>query len=147
MKTLVVRGLLCECRRTNKKFKNGKDSGEKLFVSLKNVELTKEDKKMLVDVFATVGSKFRPSWVTDFKGYVNTSTQFELPVKFIDKEYKSVEEFITENDFPWKNADVSLALNIKEGAVYPKAMKIHSQGQEVSPFDDFEEDEDLPFNK
>lgn len=142
---MIIKGLLCECKRTVKEFSKGKKSEEKLFISLKNVELTDEQKQELEDAFKDAGSKFTPAWINNFDGYVNVSTKFELPYRYGKKEGTSLEDLVADG-FAWKNAPVSLSLTVKEGAVYPKALIILGEGEEFNAFAEFDETgEDLPY--
>lgn len=140
---MIIKGLLCEAKRTVKTFANNKKSEEKLFISLKEVKLTDEQQAELKEAFKEAGKKFTPAWINDFEGYVNVSTKFELPARY-GKQEGSLEDLIADG-LLWKNAPVGLSLNIKDGAVYPKAIVFYGEGEEFNAFADFEES-DLPFN-
>lgn len=151
-KRIIVTGRVCEFRRTVKKFNNGKESENKLFVSLKGVELNDKKLEVIKEAFAEASKKFIPQWVKDFKGYINVSTQFELPCRYNGKEYKSTEDFIADENFIINNALVRLSLNVKDSAIYPNALDIITEGEEIDKFADFDGDDeyaedDLPFNK
>lgn len=138
MSNIIITGKLIECRRTVKKFNNGHESKEKLFISVAEVELTKEQLKTLEDAFKDSGKKFTPAWVADFDGYVNTSTVYELPAILpTGKQVVSIEDAI-EDGFNFLGADVRLSLNVKDGAVYPKAIRFINEGKEVNPFEGLE---------
>lgn len=139
---MIINGLLCEAKRTVKTFSNNKKSEEKLFISIKNVTLTDAQMQELKDAFAESGKKFTPAWITDFEGYINTSTKFELPFRY-GKQEGSLEDLIADG-FAWKNAPVRLSLQVKEGAVYPKAIIIDGEGEEFDAFSEFADAEDLP---
>lgn len=143
---MVIKGKLIELNRTTKDFKNGKKSEEKLFVTVAEVNLTDKQIEELQEAFKESGKKFTPAWILDFEGYVNTSTKYELPCKDLqDRVYSSVEDFVCDNEFNYRGADVLLALNIKEGAVYPKAIKFLTEGEPYDAFDEFAGIKDLPF--
>lgn len=136
---MVVKGKLIKARRQAKTFK-GKEQEEKLYVTLSDVTLTKEQQEELKDAFKEAGKKFTPSWIDNFEGYVNVSTKFEIPTKGYDgKKYASLEDYIADEMPNFYNAIVRLSLNVKDGAVYPKAIIFDTEGEEFDPFVDFED--------
>ena len=68
-KQVVVTGTICELQRVIKTFKSGKKSEEKLFISLKNVNVNDKKMEIFKQAFAEVKKNFIPAWVDDFKGY------------------------------------------------------------------------------
>lgn len=138
-KTIILKGNLIKCNRTAKEFKGTKGK-EKLYLTLADVELTKDQKATIEEAFKESGKKFTPSWVTEFEGYVNLSTVYELPFKDTvnNKQGDSIEDYIADG-FLWLGSKVAISVNVKEGALYPKAIKIEEEGKEYNPFDDFEE--------
>lgn len=135
---MIVKGKLITCKREVKEFK-GKKGDESLYITLAEVELSKDQKKELESAFKDAGPKFTPEWVKDFNGYVNVKTQFDLPCRDLDGEdHDSIESFI--KGFAWMGADVQLSLNIKEGAVYPNAIIFKSAGKKYNPFAEFDKD-------
>lgn len=134
-KKLIVTGKLIKFRREAKTFK-GKKSEPKLYITLSDVKLSDDDLKMCKEAFKTSGEKFTPDWVKDFKGYVNTSTTFELPCKDYKGVESDVEKYAEGNDL--YNAICRLQLVIKEGAIYPKALMIDTAGEPYNAFADFE---------
>ena len=138
-KIMIVKGKLIKARRQSKTFK-GKEQEEKLYVTLSDVELTKEQQEELKEAFKEAGKKFTPSWIDNFEGYVNVSTKFEIPTKGYDgKKYTSLEDYIADEMPNFYNAIVRLSLNVKDGAVYPKAIIFDTEGEEFDPFADFED--------
>ena len=139
---MVIKGKLITCKRQVKEFK-GKETKEKLFVTLAEVELSKKQKDELSAAFKDAGKNFTPSWVKNFEGYVNLATEFDLPCRDIDgNEYSSVERFIKEESFPYMGAEAKVAINIKDGAVYPISIAFLSEGKSFNPFAEFDNDEE-----
>ena len=135
---MIVKGKLITCKREIKEF-NGKKGDEALYITLAEVELSKDQKKELEEAFKDSGKKFTPEWVKDFTGYVNVKTQYDLPCRDLDgQDHASIEAFI--KNFAWMGADVQLSLNIKEGAVYPNAIIFKSEGKAFNPFAEFDKD-------
>ena len=139
---MVIKGKLITCKRQVKEFK-GKESKEKLYITVAEAELSKKQKEELTAAFKDAGKNFTPDWVKNFKGYVNVATEFELPCKDIDgNEYGSVERFIKEENFPYMGAVVKISLNVKDGAVYPNAIIFLSEGKPYNPFAEFDNEEE-----
>lgn len=139
---MVIRGKLITCKRQVKEFKS-KEVKEQLYVTLAEVELSKDKKKELDDAFKDAGKKFTPSWLQKFEGYVNLKTEFELPCMDLDgNEHDSIEEFIKEEKFPYLGAEVKCSINVKEGAIYPNSIKFLSEGKPYNPFSEFDDDEE-----
>lgn len=139
---MIVKGKLITCKREVKEFK-GKKGEEALYITLAEVELSKDQRDQLRDTFDEAGAKFTPEWVKNFEGYVNVKTQYDLPCRDLDgNDHKSIEDFI--KDFAWMGAEVALSLNLKEGAVYPNALIFKGEGKPFNPFAEFDnlEEED-----
>lgn len=142
MSVLKFEGTLIECKRKQKSYKNGHESAEKLFISLADVELTEEQLEVLNEAFKDAGKKFTPAWILEPQGYINLSSQFELPAILLDgTRTDSIEDYIADG-YKWMGATVKLTVNVKDGAVYPKALKFLSEGKELDPFAELEDDED-----
>lgn len=141
---MVIKGLLISCKREVKVFKNGQESKDKLWITLKDVKLSDEKKKEIDEAFKDSGKNMTPEWVKNFEGYVNVSTQYPLPCMDADgNEYGSIERLIQEDKYPFMGAEVLLSMNVKEGAVYPNSIKFLKEGTPFNPFtefDNYEED-------
>ena len=109
---MVIKGKLITCKRQVKQFEKA-ETKNKLWITLAEVNLSKEKKAELEEAYKDSGKKFTPDWLKDFKGYVNLSTDFELPCKDPDgNEYHSIERFITEDKFPFMGAECKVSINI-----------------------------------
>lgn len=139
---MVIKGKLITCKRQVKEF-NGKSQKEMLYITLAEVNLSKDKLQELADAFKEAGKKFTPDWVKNFKGYVNLKTEFDLPCKDLEgKEHGSIEDWLTDEKFPWMGAEVKTSINLKEGAVYPKSLMFISEGQPYDPFSEFDNDDE-----
>lgn len=139
---MIIKGKLIVCKRDKKEFK-GKETKEKLYITLAEVELSKEQMKELQDAFKEAGKKFTPSWISNFEGYVNLATEFELPCMDLEKkQYDSVEDFIKTSNFPYRGAPVKVSVNLKEGAIYPNSLKFTGEGRPFNPFSEFDNDDE-----
>ena len=137
---MLLKGKLIKCKREVKDF-DGRKSEEKLFITLAEVEITEDQLKELKEAFKDSGKKFTPDWVLDPKGYVNVSTKYELPVRisFEDpiRESNSIEDEI-KSGLLAIGAEAAISLNVKEGAVYPEAINLLSEGTARNPFAEFD---------
>lgn len=135
---LTIKGSLIKCNRSAKEWRGVKGK-EKLYITLAEVELTEEQNAIIADAFKDAGNKFTPDWVKEFEGYVNLSTIYELPCRSqVDgRDYESIEDYIADG-FSWLGAEASISINVKDGALYPKAICIHTEGKEYNPFEDFD---------
>lgn len=139
---MVIKGKLITCKRQVKEF-NGKSQKEMLYITLAEVDLSKDKLQELTEKFKEAGKKFTPDWVKNFKGYVNLKTEFDLPCKDLEgKEHDSIEDWIADEKFPWMGAEVKISINLKEGAVYPKSLMFISEGQPYDPFAEFDNDDE-----
>lgn len=138
---MIITGKLIECRREKRKF-DKRESEEKLWISLADAVVTKEQMAKIEKAFEDAGKKFTPEWVKEFKGYVNVSTKYEVPFRDVEKvEYSDIEAAI-KNGFKWMGAQVKMSISIKEGAIYPKAIVFMTEGAAVNAFSDFDEDDE-----
>lgn len=147
---MVVKGKLITCKREVKEF-GKRQSEEKLWITLAEAELTPEQVKELEEAFKDAGKNFTPAWVKKFEGYINVSTQYDLAYilgKAVKEVHPETEEKgdsvlkLIKDGFPYIGADVKLSLNVKEGAVYPVAVKFLSEGKPFNPYAEFEDDEE-----
>ena len=147
---MVVKGKLITCKREVKDF-GKRQSEEKLWITLAEAELTDEQKAELENAFKDAGKNFTPAWVKKFEGYINVSTQFDLPYILGKRVAEAHSDFDEQRDsvlalikagFPYIGADVKLSLNVKENAVYPLAVKILTEGKPFNPYSEFEDDDE-----
>lgn len=139
-KTIILKGNLIKCNRTAKEWKGTKGK-EKLYITIADVELTDEQKAIIDGAFSESGKKFTPSWVKEFEGYVNLSTSYEIPFRDNEnnKEGESVEDYVADG-YNWLGAKVRVSVNVKDGALYPKAILFDEEGAEFDAFADFDEE-------
>lgn len=148
---MLIKGKLITCKKEVKEFEK-RSTEEKLWLTVAEVELSEEQHIELEEAFKDAGKKFTPEWIKNFNGYVNTSTQFELAYRLgknIPDELKAKypEEGtdvlqLIKDGFPYMGAEVKLSLQVKEGAVYPNAIKFLSEGNAFNPFAKFDDDDE-----
>ena len=139
---MVIKGKLITCKRQVKEFK-GKETKEKLYVTLAEVKLNDSKKAELQEAFKDAGKNFTPAWVKKFEGYVNLATEYELPCRDLEGvDHDSIEDWLVDSKFPYMGAEVKCSLNVKEGAVYPNAIVFLSEGTPYNPFGEFDNDDE-----
>lgn len=130
--TVVVKGKLIKAREEVKEFK-GRKTPTKFYITLAEVEKTDAIATM-ASAFANSGEKFTPSWIKEFDGFVNLSTKYDLPTMDTNNQrYPSLQTLINDG-FAFMGADVTMVVDVKDGALYPKAIKFDSDGAEYDPF-------------
>lgn len=133
---MIIKGKLIKCARSVKEFK-GKAQPEKLYITLAEVKKLDDE---IVDAFKDSGKTFTPDWVKNFEGFVNLATQYDLPARDLkDRQFDSVLDMFADENFPWMGAEVGVSVNVKKGAIYPKAIKFYSEGTEFDAFSEFDE--------
>ena len=139
---MVIKGKLITCKRQVKEFR-GKETKEKLYVTLAEVTLNDSKKAELQEAFKDAGKNFTPAWVKKFEGYVNLATEYELPCRDLEgTDHDSIEDWLVDSKFPYMGAEVKCSLNVKEGAVYPNAIVFLSVGMSYNPFGEFDNDDE-----
>lgn len=139
---MIIKGKLITCKRQAKEFKGNKVK-EKLYITLAEVELSDKKMKELKEAFKEAGKKFTPAWIQNFEGYVNLATEFDLPCMDLNEnQHDSIEDFITDEKFPYLGAEVKASINVKEGAVYPNSIVFLSEGKPYNPFSEFDNDDE-----
>ena len=133
---MIIKGKLIKCARTVKEFK-GKAQPEKLYITLAEVKKLDDE---IVEAFKDSGKTFTPDWVKNFEGFVNLATRYDLPARDLkDRQFDSVLDMFADEQFPWMGAEVGVSCNVKEGAIYPKAIKFYTEGTEFDAFSEFDE--------
>ena len=133
---MIIKGKLIKCARSVKEFK-GKAQPEKLYITLAEVKKLDDE---IVEAFKDSGKTFTPEWVKNFEGFVNLSTQYDLPARDLkDRQFDSVLDMFADENFPWMGAEVGVSVNVKKGAIYPKAIKFYTEGTEFDAFSEFDD--------
>lgn len=82
--------------------------------------------------YDSVGNKLTPTWFKDKNGYMNLSSGYDIPVK----RNNTIMTFTEWIDTGFAiGSDVKMAVNCKDGAIYPTAITVVKDGE---PFDPFE---------
>lgn len=86
-----------------------------------------------ITAYEGVGNKLTPAWFKDKTGYINLASIYNIPVMGVKGEIMTFEEF-TENERAI-GSKVRMSITQREGAVYPKAIKVLELGEERDPFE------------
>lgn len=139
---MIIKGKLITCKREVKEFK-GEKQKEMLYITLAEADISEKKMEELKEAFKDSGKKFTPDWIKDFKGYVNTKTEFKLPCKDVEgNEHASIEALIKEENYPFMGAEVKLSIKVNEGAIYPNALIFVTEGTPFNPFAEFDNEEE-----
>lgn len=134
---MIIKGNLIKAMRQAKTFE-GKTGEEKLYITVANVELTEEQLKEITSAYKEVGKKMTPAWVKEFEGYVNVSTKYDVPTRWVNGEKYDTLEEATADHADFYNAPVRLKIAVKDGAIYPSAIVFDGVGEEYDNFKDFD---------
>ena len=132
----IFKGILTKCR-----FENGyMGKGDKAWrISLKlDKPLTTDIKdKILSIIKIDKNDRFCPKWLKENDSeYINVHSKFDIPCQLLIKGNKVVDMDIETELF--EGAEVTLAIKVKEGGVYPHAIRVLKNGEPFNPFECFD---------
>lgn len=78
--------------------------------------------------------KLTPGWFKDQEGYCNLASGFDVEVMASNGKKITFEDWV--KDFDTHNAEVTVKIRQKDGAIYPVAIKVYKDGEPVDNFDD-----------
>ena len=86
-----------------------------------------------ITAFEKSGSKLTPTWYKNRDGYMNLASLFDIPV--LTDKIKQIEfaDWIAEYNTVGATVDVKVIQ--KDGAVYPVAIQVLEDGEEINPFE------------
>ena len=131
---LTFKGTLTKCR-----FETGyMGKGDKAWrISLKlDKPLTNDIKDKILSILKIdKNDRFCPKWLKNDSQYINVHTKFDVPCQLLIKDNRLVEIDMETELF--EGADVILAIKVKEGGVYPHAIRVLKNGVPFNPFECF----------
>ena len=81
--------------------------------------------------------RFCPKWLKDDDSeYINVHSKFNIPCQLLIKDNKLVDIDMETELF--EGAEVLLAIKVKEGGVYPHAIRVLKNGEPFNPFECFD---------
>ena len=87
-----------------------------------------------IHAFDSNGDKLTPKWFKDKTGYINVKSIYDIPVKTTSGKVITCEEWFETG--LCMGATIRLKLRQKDGGVYPVALVILVNGEEINPFDE-----------
>lgn len=132
----TFKGTLTKCR-----FESGyMGKGDKAWrISLKlDKPLTSEMKDKILSILKiNKNDRFCPKWLKDDDSeYINVHSRFDIPCQIIAKN-----DLLFDMDLEtelFEGAVVMLAIKVKEGGVYPHAIRVIKNGEPFNPFECFD---------
>ena len=132
----IFKGILTKCR-----FENGyMGKGDKAWrISLKlDKPLTADIKDKILSILKIdKNDRFCPKWLKDGDSeYINVHSKFDIPCQLLIKDSRFVDMDMETELF--EGAEVILAIKVKEGGVYPHAIRVLKNGEPFNPFECFD---------
>lgn len=101
-----------------------------------SIKLSDPDLTEFEPVYAETPKKLQPKWFKEETGYISLNSIYDIPT--MDPSGKEVMlSDIMSSDFTLIGAEVGVSVILKDGAVYPKSIRIISEGEPSDPFADF----------
>lgn len=96
--------------------------------------LTKEDYKELDEVFKDVGKKYIPSWFKEQSGEMFLKSRYDFGVLTTDETRTKFSEWVESGTTV--GSKIRLKVVLKDGIIYPKAIKVLEDGEQIDLFAD-----------
>lgn len=86
-----------------------------------------------ITAFDNSGAKLTPTWYKNKDGYMNLTSKFGIPVKDTDGKVITFDTWI--HEYNVVGAVVNIKTIQKDGAIYPYAIVVVEDGEELNPFE------------
>lgn len=86
-----------------------------------------------ITAFEKSGAKLTPTWFKNRDGYMNLASVFDIPVLTYTNKQIKFADWIAE--YNTVGATINVKVIQKEGVVYPVAIQVLEDGEEINPFD------------
>lgn len=124
--TLVVKGIVKKAYTGKTKF--SEDVKNRITIYSEDFPYTE------ITAYDDQPDKLTPGWFKDQEGYCNLASGFDVEVMNSAGKQISFEEWV--NNYDTHNAEVTVKIRQKDGAVYPVAIKVYKDGEPVDNFGD-----------
>ena len=128
--TTTVTGTLVKCTYGTSRYDD--KSKYRLSIKLSDLDVLSEFNQ----VYADTPKKLQPKWFKDETGYISLNSNYDIPTMDPNGRELMLTDFLN-TDFTLIGAEVGVSVVLKDGAVYPKSIKIFSEGEPTDPFADF----------
>lgn len=127
---VIVTGTIVKCTHGASRY----DDKVKYRLSIKLSDA--DDIVQFGDAYSDTPKKLQPKWYRDETGYISLNSNFDIPT-MDPKGAEVMLSDIMDSDFTLIGAEVGVSVVKKDGAVYPKAIRIISEGEPSDPFAEF----------
>lgn len=135
-KIIIVKGSMHNCRY-GKVTKKDKEDKYRFSIKLNPEDMTDTFYAQFEEVYMNMSDSFTPTWLKERNGYINQASSFDFKVELPDGSRIDYSEALKTID----NLNGSIGqfkLKLKEGAIYPIAIKLSEFGEESNLFEGFE---------
>ena len=150
VETIMLNAVIKSAFTHTEKDTDGQPTGKSTNVILlyPDVESTPDIWELLTKLYEHTADKWIPKWFKDKSG-ITLKSAYNIPVQIADENAIDLEEIkaksdkciLSFSDFVKRGyiegARCFIQCNIKESAIYPKAVRIMCDGKEYDPFKDF----------
>lgn len=123
--TIVVKGIVKKAYTGKTKF--SEDVKNRITIYSEDFPYTE------ITAYDDQPDKLTPGWFKDQEGYCNLASGFDVDVMNSSGKQISFEDWV--NNYDTHNAEVTVKIRQKDGAVYPVAIKVYKDGEPVDNFD------------
>lgn len=124
--TVVIKGILKYLGRGITKY--DRESKYRISIEAESLDRTLFDS-------AYKNNKFTPDWYTNTsKNSITLKTKYDIPVQY-ESHNHTLDDLIVDGRI--LDAKVRISINIKDNAIYPKALIVDEMGEKYDPFADF----------
>ena len=134
-KIFTFKGTLTKCRFEPGYMGKG-DKAWRISLKLDKPLATDIKDKILSILKIDKNDRFCPKWLKDGDSeYINVHSKFNIPCQSVYKDRLLDMDMETEL---FEGAEVILAIKVKEGGVYPHAIRVLKNGEPFNPFECFD---------
>lgn len=126
LKTFVINGVITQAKFGRSKF----DDTSKFRLCIKSDNIPYED----IHAYDNSGAKLTPKWFKEKTGYINLTSIYDIPVK--DSHGRIIDFEAWLDDYNVIGSEVTASIIQKDGGIYPKAIKVITDGEARDPFED-----------
>ena len=131
----TFKGTLTKCRFESGYMGKG-DKAWRVSLKLDKPLATDIKDKILSILKIEKNDRFCPKWLKDNDSeYINVHSKFDIPCQSVFKDRLLDMDMETEL---FEGAEVILAIKVKEGGVYPHAIRVLKNGEPFNPFECFD---------